>query len=328
MAEKKLGRVVERRPLSPILEIFRVAAAEGSAFPPYKAGQYMALSRENCKLTRKEIGPNGEVSYVYDMDEAGHIRRGPITHSYSIASAPFETERHGYVEFYIVLELVKTETPGRLSESIFSIDPDSDSALHYVNKIVGEFTLERRAAGFENVVLVGTGTGLAPFVSMIKQSAYEASQGRPKPHRFTLLHTNRTGAELGFHEELTAIERDQTIDFAYIPTITRPAPGEAAGGPIGRGRANNILRLIAGLPLKEEDDLAQARAGGGDVARAEEAVRKALRPVLPAHHDAARLRARMAPGATVIMTCGNPKLMADIRHIAGAAGVAFEQEEW
>ena len=327
MAEKKNGRVVARRPLSQILEIFRVAPEEGSAFPSYKAGQYMALSRDNCKLTRKEKGPNGEVSYVYDLDEAGRIKRGVITHSYSIASAPYETEQFGYVEFYIVLELVQTETPGRLSESIFSTDPDYDSALHYVNKIVGEFTLERRAKGFENVVLVGTGTGLAPFVSMIKQSAHEAARGAGSGQRFTLLHTNRTEAELGFHDELKAIERERRLDFAYVPTITRPDPGAHDAG-IGRGRANNILRSIAGMPLKEEEDLADARSAGGDVAKAEEAVRKALAPVLPAGHDLATLRQRMTPGKTVVMTCGNPKLMADIRHVALGAGMAFEQEEW
>ena len=89
MAEKKMGRVIERRPLSPVLEIFRVAPEEGSAFPVYRSGQYMALSRDNCKLTKKQAGPDGVVSYIYDQDEAGHIRRGSITHSYSIASAPF-----------------------------------------------------------------------------------------------------------------------------------------------------------------------------------------------------------------------------------------------
>jgi ferredoxin-NADP reductase len=328
MAEKKIGKVVERRPLSPILEIFRVVPEEGSVFPEYRAGQYMALSRNNCKLTKKLVGPHGELSYVYDTDEAGQIRRGAITHSYSIASAPFETEQRGYVEFYIVLELMKTATPGRLSESIFSTDPESDSALQYVNKIVGEFTLERRAAGFENVVLVGTGTGLAPFASMIKQADFDARQGRPRPHRFTLLHTNRTAAELGYHQELLAIERAKSIDFAYIPTITRPAAGDRPDGSIGRGRANNVLRSIVDAPLFEEDDLRAVRESGGDAARAAEALRHALPPVLPAHHEKHALRERMAPGKTVVMTCGNPNLMADIRHVAGLAGVAFEQEEW
>ena len=36
----------------------------------------------------------------------------------------------------------------------------------------------------------------------------------------------------------------------------------------------------------------------------------------------------MTPGKTVILTCGNPKLMSDIRHVAKVSGIAFEQEEW
>ena len=328
MAEKKIGRVTERRPLSPVLEIFRVAPEPGGAFPAYRSGQYMALSRENCKLTRKEIGADGSVNYVYDQDEAGNIRRGAITHSYSIASAPFETERDGYVEFYIVLELIRTATPGRLSESIFSIDPDSDSSLLYVNKIVGEFTLERRATGFENVVLVGTGTGLAPFASMMKQADHDAREGKGRNQRFTLLHTNRTAGELGYHEELCAIERAQKIDFAYLPTITRPSPAEPTTNAPGRGRANNVLRTVFGLPIKEEEDLRLARAGGEDGRREEELLRKALVPVLPGGHERGALSERMTPGKTVIMTCGNPHLMADIRHIAQLMEIAFEQEEW
>ncbi len=328
MAEKKMGRVIQRRPLSPILEIFRVAPEPGGTFPPYRSGQYMALSRDNCKLTKKQVGPGGTVTYVYDQDEAGNIRRGSIMHSYSIASAPFETERDGYVEFYIVLELIRTETPGRLSESIFAIDPDSDSSLLYVNKIVGEFTLERRAVGFENIILVGTGTGLAPFASMIKQADHDARQGRGRSQRFTLLHTNRTAGELGYHEELCAIERAQKIDFAYLPTITRPTASDPAENAPGRGRANNVLRSVFDMPLKEEEDLRQAVAAGGDGRKEEDLLRKALAPVLPAHHDLGALRARMVPGATVIMTCGNPHLMSDIRHIAQQMGIAFEQEEW
>lgn len=328
MAEKKIGRVVKRQPLSPILEIFRVAPEAGSRFPAYRAGQYMALSRENCKLTTKETSRGGEVNYVYDRDETGEIKRGAITHSYSLASAPFETERDGYVEFYIVLELVRTETPGRLSESIFSIDPDSDSSLLYVNKIVGEFTLERRAAEFENVVLIGTGTGLAPFASMIKQANHEARDGKVSAHRFTLFHTNRTAAELGYHRELLAIERDAKMDFAYVPTITRPAPGDSEDLSLGRGRANNLLRSVFEMPLKEEADVSAARADGGDVARMEELLMRTLRPRFPKHLERGRLRERMAPGKTVIMTCGNPLLMADIRRVAEAAGTAFEQEEW
>src|SRR2546425_11333877 len=92
MAQQRLGRVIYRFYFSDILELFRLAPESGSRFPDYKAGQYIALSRDNCKLTKKSVRPNGETIYVYDLDESGNPKRGPVTHSYSISSAPFETQ--------------------------------------------------------------------------------------------------------------------------------------------------------------------------------------------------------------------------------------------
>src|SRR5512137_1716867 len=119
MAVKRLGRVIYRRSLSPLLQIFRVVPMDGAHFPPYIAGQYIALSRDHCKLTRKLSGPDGRPLYEYDIDHHGHIRRGSVTRAYSIASAPYETEQLGYLEFYVALETIKSGTFGRLSSSLF-----------------------------------------------------------------------------------------------------------------------------------------------------------------------------------------------------------------
>src|ERR1700674_2710707 len=53
MAEMKPGRIVEWRRLSPSLSLFRVLGPEGARFPSYEAGQYIALRRDDCLLTRK-----------------------------------------------------------------------------------------------------------------------------------------------------------------------------------------------------------------------------------------------------------------------------------
>ncbi|PYV41376.1 MAG: hypothetical protein DMG06_17315, partial [Acidobacteria bacterium] len=105
MAERKIGTVVYWQNLSPILAIFRLAPEGGSSFPDYRAGQYIALRREQCKLTKKVIAPDGQIDYVPDLDENGVQKRGPVTHSYSISSAPFETQQTGQLEFYIILEI-------------------------------------------------------------------------------------------------------------------------------------------------------------------------------------------------------------------------------
>ena len=188
MAERKTGTVVSWRRLSPILAIYRLRPEAGSAFPDYTAGRYIALRREDCRLTEKVLREAGRPHFVPKLDDSGNPKRGPVTHSYSIASAPHETERYGWLEFYIVLEKGENQYPGRLTESLFRLDPEGDNQVGYVNRIVGDFTLEKRAPGFRNVVLVGSGTGLAPFASMIKQLDFEASQGARDSVRYTLLH--------------------------------------------------------------------------------------------------------------------------------------------
>lgn len=60
MAALKTGTVTYRRDLSPYLAIFRIMPENGSTFPSYKAGQYIALRRNNCKLTKRVIHPDGK----------------------------------------------------------------------------------------------------------------------------------------------------------------------------------------------------------------------------------------------------------------------------
>ena len=90
-----------------------------------------------------------KVEYLTVLDTQGIPKRGAVTHSYSIASAPFETEEKGYLEFYVILEIDEKGVKGRLTESMFRMSPDADNKMVYYEKIAGDFTLDKRAAGFE-----------------------------------------------------------------------------------------------------------------------------------------------------------------------------------
>jgi len=310
--------------LSSVLGLFRLLPEEGSPFPDYKAGQYIALRREDCRLTRRLTGPDGKVQYTPDVDENGVQRRGPVAHSYSISSAPSETREHGYLEFYVVLEVGEDEYPGRLTESFFRLDPKRDNTVGYVNRIAGDFTLDRRAAGFRNVLFVGTGTGLAPFAAMIKELD---AQRRADGVRYTLLHTNRTFDELAYHDVLAGIETAGRIDFRYVASVSRPARGDVERRGVGAGRANNVLRYLYGMPLREEEELEAARGTAGEASAAAR-LASAVRPVLPGSIVLEDLRPRLEPAETVVLTCGNPSSMADIKHVADAKGIRYEKEDW
>jgi ferredoxin-NADP reductase len=328
MADRKIGTVVYRRNLSPVLGIFRLVPEAGMDFPPYRAGQFIALRRENCRLTKKVVRSDGRIEYIPDLDDEGKQKRGPVSHSYSIASAPYETMLHRYLEFYVILHLDDKGQPGRFTESLFHMNPDGDNTITYFFKIAGEFTLEKHATGFSSVVMVGTGSGLAPFASMMKQLHYEALQGKAGDVRYTLIHGNRGYQELGYHDELVAIEASEKFDFLYVPTISRPSKDGHDHLTVGKGRANNLLRHIFGMPTKEEEDLQGEAASGTEQPHAKASLHRFVRPVLPLHITRETIRERIRPGNTIIITCGNPEGMADIKHIAKVQGINFDMEEW
>ena len=302
--------------LSSIQMSFRLMPETGSRFPSYKAGQYIALRRDDCKLTRKAgVGADGRPVIEPELDESGRQKIGSVTHSYSIASAPWETLEHGFIEVYITRDMGVYGLPGRLSEAIYAMGPATSCVVRYVDRIAGTFTLDDRASGFENVVMVGTGTGLAPFISMVKQLHFEAASARGDGRRYTLFHTNRTYEELGYHNELSEIEAAGKLDFVYVPTVSRPSGRDVADPHLGRGRANNVLRLVLGLPTKEEE-------------AAQAVLAKTVHPVLPRHVSTSMLRDRLDAPRTVLLACGNPLSTADIKLTAERHQIRFETEEW
>lgn len=305
MAEMKPGRIVEWRRLSSTLAIFHLIPDDGARFPPFEAGQYIALRRDDCRLTKK-VKEGAEVRFVPDLDADGKQKRGPVTHSYSIAAAPFEAARGNYLEFYVVLEKESDGTLGRFTEALFRIDTEGADRLDYMDRIVGDFTLAKRAAGFEHVLMIGTGTGLAPFVSMIKQLHHDSQQDVPHA-RYTLMHANRTPEELAYHRELLDIEASKAFDFVYVASVSRPSARDREDARVGAGRANNVLRHIFGLPAREA---------------------QAVAPALPTDRPLAMLQKRIDPSRTVVLSCGNPSGMEDIEWIAAHAGMSFEKEVW
>ena len=328
MAKTRIGTVISWRNSSPGLAVFRLIPEGGARFPEYKAGQYIALGRHDCRLTRKAPGNGHPPQYVPDLNVGGEQKRGMVTHAYSIASAPFETETQGHLEFYVILERDAEGSLGRLTESMFRMDPTTDNQLTYFDTIKGEFTLERRCTGFDSVVFVGTGTGVAPFVSMIKQLDFEAAAGQTDGVRYTLVHANRTYEELDYRAEFAAIAAAQRFDFVYVPSVSRPTPRDLENPALGKGRANNLLRHIFGMQVREEQDVSEALALGHDAAQAQQALQRTVMPAVPRNMALADLQRRVRAPKTVIVTCGNPGSMADIEYVAHAQQAHFEKEDW
>jgi len=77
------------------------------------------------------------------------------------------------------------------------------------------FTLDRIPPG-HHALLVATGTGLAPYMSMLRS---ELSDGGPRC--FVVIHGARISADLGYRKEISALARQYTL-LTYIPAVSRP----------------------------------------------------------------------------------------------------------
>lgn len=82
------------------------------------------------------------------------------------------------------------------------------------SKTTGSLTLRHVLPG-RVLYMLSTGTGLAPFMCLIRSTeTYNAYE------RIVLVHTVRTEKELAYREELEARSDDR---FVYVPTVTREA---------------------------------------------------------------------------------------------------------
>jgi ferredoxin-NADP reductase len=137
----------------------------------------------------------GQFLYVFMPDDE---RKKP----YSIASAPYEEDR---------LDLaVKKIDGGTLSPYLYDLEPGdtvdiSRSLGGFVNKTPPDHTW----------VGLGTGTGVAPLRSMMRQMVHDG------PERETWLFLgSATKRNLPYHEEFEGL--DEILEsFSYVPSCTR-----------------------------------------------------------------------------------------------------------
>jgi ferredoxin-NADP reductase len=309
MTEWRTGSLAELQRLTDSLAVFSLAPEPGTCFPGYEAGQYIALRRERCRLTHLVVDAHGG---KHAVAQSNHSRPlfGPVSHPYSITSSPYDAAAGNRLEFLIAKEIDLDGVPGRFTTSLFEMAATGDYSLSYISHMSGTFTLAERRLGSTSVLMVATGTGVAPFISMIRQLNHEARMGKADRVRYTLIYANRTVRELAYHSELLEIEASRRMDFVYIPSVSRPSPSDSVHCRLGQGRASNLLRHLFGMPI--------AGADGGHP----------VEPALPPHLSRQGMSARVDGNDTVILTCGNPLAVADVCLVARAKKIRVETEDW
>ena len=208
------------------LGIYRIKPSDGPV-SDFKAGQFVTLG-------------------LHIPSEGKIVRR-----AYSIASPP---EQKKYFE--LIIRWVRKPVPGRLTTELFNKQEEDE--IMWV-KPTGIFTINEKLHTGEpdnrRMVLIGGGTGLAPFISYALHMKAIGSK-----RQIVVLHGASYVDELSYRELLTELEEESVDkgrdkwDFYYRASISRPQEwfNRSWGGQ--RGRVETFLRPKAGSdrsPLEE-----------------------------------------------------------------------------
>ena len=191
----------------------------------FKPGQFAVLGL---------LGREARVAEADDEEPAATPDK-LVRRAYSIASASVEKR---YAEFYVTLI-----TSGQLTPRLFALP--YGGRLFLGPKPSGMFTLDRVAPG-KAVLLIATGTGLAPYMSMLRTLLVNDAQ-RP----FIILHGARYSWDLGYRGELESLARLRP-NLVYIPAITRPDEDPHFRGSVGRVQTlleKGVVELLSGVAL-------------------------------------------------------------------------------
>jgi ferredoxin--NADP+ reductase len=195
MALPELNSVLAQKvEIAPGLSIIRVVP-EGWELPEFIPGQYTVLGlppgAPRCLNSEPEPTPPREDKLV---------RR-----AYSIASSSIEKQ---YVEFY-----VRLVTSGSLTPRLFSMN--IGDKLWMSAKTKGMFTMDE-VPQEQNIILFATGTGVAPYMSMLRSNIISQEK-----RKYAVVHSALNSWDLGYRSELLTIER-LCPNFTYIPVISEP----------------------------------------------------------------------------------------------------------
>jgi ferredoxin--NADP+ reductase len=176
-------------------------------------------------------------------------REEHIYRPYSVASPWGER-----LEFFVVVV-----PEGQLTPRLWNLKTGDEVTVSA--RAAGRFTLEHTPAA-ENLWLVATGTGLAPYIAMLRT---------PEPwenyKRIVVVHGVRNAADLAYADELGQRMQEHPGQLAYVPALTREeAPGALTGripGLVESGQleeaagvslaADNSAIMLCGNPAMLDD---------------------------------------------------------------------------
>ena len=184
--------IIQSVQVSPIMKIIKVKPV-GWKLPDFQAGQFVALG----------LPPDAPRCTAATIEYEAPKPDKLVRRAYSIASSSNEDS----IEFYVTLV-----HSGQLTPRLFNLN--IGDKIWMGKKAVGMFTLEQISED-RNVILIATGTGVAPYMSMLRSNALK------RTGKIMVLHGAANSWDLGYSSELKLLA-SMFPNFHYHPTITDP----------------------------------------------------------------------------------------------------------
>lgn len=154
---------------------------------------------------------------------------------YSVASP------HGMeLEFFIV-----KVNEGELTPRLWEMAPGD--CIEVSSKATGGFTLEHAPAA-EVIWLLATGTGLAPYIAMLRDPKIWKSY-----QHIVVVHGVRHVTDLAYTEELSSLVQSSEGRLHVVPVVSRDQPEYGIHGRITTALETGTLEKLVGLPMSTEN---------------------------------------------------------------------------
>ncbi|WP_332670452.1 ferredoxin--NADP reductase [Aromatoleum sp.] len=163
-----------------------------------------------------------------------------VWRAYSMVSAPYDE----HLEFYSIVV-----PDGEFTSRLAQLAEGDDILVERMN--YGFLTTDRFVDG-RDLWLIATGTGLAPYISILHDPATWTDY-----ERIVLVHSVRFAAELAYRAELADLAAHPLVGGAahklrYVPIVTREPVDGALQDRIPTLIENGELERAAGFPLDHD----------------------------------------------------------------------------
>lgn len=158
-----------------------------------------------------------------------------VGRAYSIVSAPAERP----LEFYFIVV-----PDGLLTHRLAALQPGD--MIRVMSHAAGSFTLAE-VPDADNLWLLSTGTGIAPFLSILKTEAPWRRFGQ-----VALVHAVRTASELSYSDTIRRIAEEHPGQFRFVPFVSREDTAYALRARIPEAIADGRLQARASIALSAE----------------------------------------------------------------------------